>query len=95
MAISCYSKAEKPEIMQALSLKESEEKIKSLLFPNPPIGSREYSRMYTMIIVKYLISTRDIQNEMIRNKEIQTDFGRVIDDDCMEKINNTLSLISQ
>jgi hypothetical protein len=95
MAISCYSRAEKPEIMQAIFLKESEEKIKSLLFPNPPIGSREYRRLFTMLIVKYLISTPDIQNEMIRNKEIQTDFGRVIADDCMEKISNTLSLISQ
>lgn len=95
MAISCYSKAEKPEIMQAIVLKESEDKIKSLLFPTPSIGSREYKRLFTMLIVKYLISTPDIQNEMIRNQEIQTDFGRVIADDCMEKINNTLSLISQ
>lgn len=95
MAISCYSKAEKPEIMQAIVLKESEDKIKSLLFPTPSIGSREYRRLFTMLIVKYLISTPDIQNEMIRNQEIQTDFGRVIADDCMEKINNTLSLISQ
>lgn len=94
MAISCYSKAEKPEIMQAIFLKESEEKIKSLLFSTPSIGSREYRRLFTMLIVKYLISTPDIQNEMIRNQEIQTDFGRVIADDCMEKINNTLSLIS-
>ncbi|MDI5994468.1 P-loop NTPase fold protein [Pseudomonas sp. MDMC216] len=95
MAISCYSKAEKPELMHAVYLKESEEKIKSLLFPTPPIGSREYRRLSTMLIVKYLISPPDIQNEMIRNQEIQTDFGRAIADDCMEKINNTLSLISQ
>ncbi|MDH1730234.1 KAP family NTPase [Pseudomonas chengduensis] len=95
MAIGCYSKAEKPELMHAIYLKESEEKIKSLLFPTPPIGSREYRRLFTTLIVKYLISPPDIQNEMIRNQEIQTDFGRAIADDCMEKINNTLSLISQ
>lgn len=95
MAISCYSKAEKPEIMQAILRKESEEKINSLLFPNPPIGNREYHRSFTMLIVKYLASSSDTQQEMVRNRDIQTDYGRAIPDDCIENINNTLSLISQ
>lgn len=95
MAISCYSKAEKPEIMQAILRKDNPEKINSLLFPAPPIDNREYAHLFTKLIIKYLTSDPDTQQEMINSQEIRTDFGRLIPDDCMEKINNTLSLFSQ
>ena len=95
VAISCYSKAEKPEIASAISRKEDPEKISLLLFPTPSTGHRDYQRDFTKLIVKYLTSNLEKQKEMISNKEIRIDFGREIADDCMEKINHTLSLFTQ
>lgn len=95
VAISCYSKAEKPEIASAISRKENSEKISSLLFPAPSIGHGDYSREFTKLIIKYLTSSLEEQKEMIKKQEIRTDFGREIADDCMEKINYTLSLFAQ
>lgn len=95
MAISCYSKAENPKIINAILNKESPETIYQMLFPTLPIGNREYTRNFTKLIVKYLTSSSETQEKMIREGEIKTDFGREIPDDCLDKINNTLSLFSQ
>lgn len=95
MAISRYSKAENPKITNAIFRKENTESVYQMLFPTPPIGNREYTRSFTKVIVKYLTSSPEIQSQMIIDREIQTDFGREIPDDCMDKINNDLSLFSQ
>jgi nucleoside-triphosphatase THEP1 len=95
MAICCYSKTEKPEIISAISRRENAERISALLFPAASTNNREYSREFTKTIIKYLVSDEEKKQEMISNREIQTDFGRGVPDDCIETITNTLSLFSQ
>lgn len=95
LAISCYSKAEKPQITRAIFNKESFENISSMLLPTPPIENREHTRKFINLIIKYLTSNTEEQERMIRDREIETDFGRAIPEDCMEKIHNILGLFSQ
>lgn len=95
VAISCYSKVENPKIMTAIMQREDHKKITSMLFPSQPTGNRIYTREFTALIIKYLTSGAEEQERMIKEKEFQTDFGRAIPEDCLQQIQNTLSLFSQ
>lgn len=95
LAISCYSKAEKPEITKSILRKDGFEEISSMLLPTNSIDTREHTRSFINLIIKYLTSNTEEQERMVKDREIKTDFDRRIPENCMEKINNTLSLFSQ
>jgi len=97
IAICCFSKAEKPNLIDQILNDPDYHATMSMLLPFHNItGHRsDYTQKYTEILLKYLASNETNQKAMIQSGEIANDFGRTPPKDVFKRINNVLNLFSQ
>ncbi|MCJ1879419.1 KAP family P-loop NTPase fold protein [Pseudomonas nitroreducens] len=92
-ALACYSKAEDNTVIESLLQKKDPSSTIENLYKTSPAHDN-YTREFTKVIIKYFSSDEATQTEMIKNKEIESRFGRIISDDAILDAVNRLNLFS-
>lgn len=97
IALCCFSKAEKPNLIDQVLNDTDHQTTMSTLFPAQNItGHRsDYTHAYTEAVIRYIASNETTQNTMIQNREIESSYGRRFSKDSFKNIMNTLNLFSK
>ncbi|CRM79226.1 P-loop NTPase fold protein [Pseudomonas sp. 25 R 14] len=96
IALACFSKAEQPELINKIHTSTNHLQTLNTFFPPQNITKHRssYAQEHAEVLLRYLASTEDQQKEMIKNREIDSGFGRMIPTDLFKTINNKLNLFS-
>ncbi|PRA24998.1 KAP family P-loop NTPase fold protein [Pseudomonas poae] len=97
VALACFSKAEQPDLIEKIQITDDPLQILNTIFPkqNATKHHSNFIQEHAHILLRYISANEVQQKEMIRNREIDSDFGRMIPADLFKSINNKLSLFSK
>jgi hypothetical protein len=97
IALACFSKAEQPDLINNIQTSNNHLETLNAIFPRNNITKHRsrYAQEHTEVLLRYLSCNEDQQKEMIKNREIDSDFGRIIPTDLFTNINHKLNLFSK